>query len=98
MTFPPTEVLPKDSTPLDEDSKGLLAYFYLVDYDLKRFRLVPPKSSTLAGGFYPRTESKVVALKEFLLGKLIFLLEFGRAFISGKKLSPDFIMGSEVLE
>ncbi len=31
MTFPPTEVLPKDSTPLDEESKGLLAYFYLVD-------------------------------------------------------------------
>lgn len=97
ITLPPAAGLPKDSTPFEEESRGRLTSFYFVDSDLNRLRLVPPKSSTLAG-FSPRTESKVVALNEFLLGKLIFLRELGRALISGKKLSPDFIIGSEVLE
>jgi len=40
------------------------------------------------------TDSKLVELKEVLLGKLIFLLELGLTLISGRKLSPVFISGS----
>ena len=70
-------------------------YFSFVDSDLNKFP-VPPSSSFLDGGRSPRTESYEVIVNELFFGMFIFLFEPGRALISGKKLSPDFIIGSEV--
>ena len=102
-TLPPeiTPVLLKDS-PF-ADTRGLVSfYFYLIDSDLNRFMFVPINSSGLrmflsdvfSGTL---TESKLDKVIEFLLGKLIFLLEFGRAFISGRKLYEDLSIGSIAL-
>lgn len=69
-----------------------------MDSDLKRLTPVPPNYSFREGGLStpPLTESKDVILKEFLAGKLTFLLDPGLALISGRKPSPDFNIGSVV--
>ena len=92
--LPPEVVFPKDSTPFEDVI--YLVSFSLVDSDLNKFRLVPPKSSFLTG-FSARTDSKEVAVKLFLDGMLTLRLEFGRTFKTGKKLSVDFI-GSKPFE
>ena len=65
-----------------------------MDSDLNRLP-VPPSYSFLDAGLSPLTESYEVMVREFFDGILIFLFDPGRALISGRKLSPDFIKGSE---
>ena len=98
IALPPDDVFPKPYTALDEVDTGFTS-FYLVDSDLNKAILpVPPNSSFLEGGlcYEPLTESNEVIVNEFFEGILIFFFDPGRALMSGKKPSPDFISGSEV--